>query len=106
MGNQFVSVGFLNGDRSYNSLDVAFSRVYEYHLSTLCNESMKASLKELKEKEAEEIRRQAEEASRQAENPSEEEREEETKSPLDQWNEGHKKKYSREQSEEDGETIH
>lgn len=105
IGNQYVSVGFLNGERSYNSLDAAFSRVYEYNLSALCNESMKASLKELKEKEAEEARRQAEEASRQAESPSEAEREEATDSPLDQWNEGYKKKYSREQSEEDSETI-
>ena len=96
IGNQYVSVGFLNGERSYNRLDVAFARVFEYDLSTLCNESMKASLEEIKEKEAEEVRRQAEEASRQAERPSDEETEEETKSPLDQWNEEYKEKYSRE----------
>lgn len=99
IGSQFVSVGFINGERSYNSLDVAFSRVYEYNLSTLCNESMKASLKKLQEKEAEEFRKQVEEASRQAESPSETESEEATNSPLDQWNEEYKKKYSREQQE-------
>ena len=93
LGNEYVSVGFLNGERSYNSLDVAFARVYEYDLSTLCNESMKASLEDIKAREAEEARRRAEEASRQAEEPSD--GEEETKSPLDQWNEGYKKKYSR-----------
>ena len=54
---------------------------------------MKASLEDIKVKEAEEARRRAEEASRQAEEPSD--GEEETKSPLDQWNEGYKKKYSR-----------
>ena len=94
LGNEYISVGFLNGERSYNSLDVAFARVYEYDLSTLCNESMKASLEDIKAREAEEARRRAEEASRQAEEPSD--GEEETKSPLDQWNEGYKKKYSRE----------
>lgn len=96
IGNQYVSVGFLNGERSYNRLDMAFARVFEYDLSILCNESMKASLEEIKEKEAEEVRRQAEEASRQAERPSDEETEKETKSPLDQWNEEYKEKYSRE----------
>ena len=95
IGNQFVSVGFLNGEHSYNSLDVAFARVYEYDLSTLCNESMKASLEDIKAKEAKEARRQ-EEASRQAAESSDGGDREETKSPLDQWNEGYKEKYSRE----------
>lgn len=93
IGNQYVSAGFLNGERSYSSLDVAFARVYEYELSALCNESMKAALEDIKAKEAEEAIRQEEEASRQAEEPSGTEDEEETKDPLEQWNEEYKEKY-------------
>ncbi len=57
---------------------------------------MKASLEDIKAKEAKEARRQEEEASRQAAESSDGGDREETKSPLDQWNEGYKEKYSRE----------
>ncbi len=82
-GNRFFSVGFQNGDASYDSLDVASARVYEYDLSELYRLSMEA--------EAENIRRQEREAQEEAASRSLEdstqEAEETVKEMLTEWEE-------------------
>ena len=61
-GNKFVSVGFENKDTSYNTLDVAFSRVKEYDLNEFYKESLENLLanarsrnEQLEAKQAQEI---------------------------------------------------
>lgn len=89
-GDRFISVGFLNGEASYTGSDIAFARVYEYNLSQLCNEGMRKTLEDIEKAEAQEkAEREAEESRKAAESGGEET----TKSPVDEWDEGYKKKY-------------
>jgi len=88
-GGTCVSVGFVKGDSSYDSLDVAKARVYEYNLNTLCQEMMTAALNEILARE-EADRRAASEAEAAAASSTENEG---VVDPMEQWNQEYKDKY-------------
>ncbi len=83
-GDRFYSVGFRNGDASYDRMDMAFARVYEYDLSELYEEELKAAKEEILEAE------QAESESAEAASQSlegETETEETREDMMSQWEE-------------------
>ncbi len=82
-GSRFFSVGFQNSDASYDSLDVASARIYEYDLNELYRSSMEAEAENIRRREQE---AQEEAASRSLED-SKEETEETVKEMLTEWEE-------------------
>lgn len=89
LGENYVSIGFPEGEALYSGNDQAFARVYEYDLSELCNETMARSLEEILAREEQESK---EEESR---NASESGTETETREdPLKTWDEKYKDKYA------------
>ncbi len=103
-GEGFVSVGFSRGDRSYESMDVVFARVYEYDLEKLFKEA-----KEEREKQEQE-RKDALEKLDQPKKPTEESEpsgeglleETEVKPMEDTWREEYKDKW---QNVDHGEAV-
>lgn len=97
-GDQCISVGFVEGDYVYEGLDVAFARVYEYELDTLCREAMQAEYDAVLAEEAAESSRASEEASRESA-----EEEESVQDPMNRWDEEYKEKYTLPEAGEGGE---